>query len=308
MIARRSGPPDDQALIVRECASRAIAVLLVNHQDSIDLNGTIRLPSPIKGLYSHEEEGDPQVGRAALRKASRRWVARYSPFDPRLYLQTEAKTISAPRLANGHDRLSAFASFVADESYGKESPSIWLRDLKGWLRKKRTISPDKLRRLSQATGASWVVLFYEARYIQHLVVAIQMLLSNKCFAQAAVLTGYVFRTWTFQNELTTLDLFAPEWGLFSRALPEIERQFKFWNTIPARVQITHVKGAELRSVFRLCEPSDLKFLPRRDPYLYPTVAVTKASMFLLSGLFPERFNPSNAKSLKNSAESIFGEA
>ena len=308
MISRRSGPPDDQARIVRECASRAIAVLLVNHQDSIDLNGTIRPLSLTQGTYSQEAEGDPQLERAARHKTKRRWITRYSPFDPRLYLHTETKTISAPRLAHGHDRLSAFASFVADESYGKESPSIWLRDLKGWLRKKRTISPDKLRRLSQATGASWVVLFYEARYIQHLVVAIHMLLSNKCFAQAAVLAGYVFRTWTFQDELTTLDLFSPEWGLFNRALPEIERGFKFWSTIPARVQITHVKGAELRSVFRLCEPGDLKFLPSRDPYLYPSFAVTKASMFLLSGLFPKRFNPSNAKSLQNSAQSILGEA
>ena len=233
------------------------------------------------------------------------WIGRFSPHDPRLYYDEKSRRLRPSTAEGGHDRLNAFAEFVAEQSYGEETPSIWRRDLPGWLAKKRTISPDKLRRLAQSLGASWIAILFESRYIQHLVVLIGKLLSRKRVAESAVVAGYVFRSWTFQDQLITLDLFDPGFELFNQALLKIERDRRIWPLIPARVGFEDVESAELRGILRLCDPGEIMFLGN-DPYKYPPAAVIAASSYLLRRLYPQNLNPFDAPSLKKAVSEVIG--
>lgn len=276
-MGRRSGPPDAQARIVRERAATAIGCLLVNYR----VQPEAKTPQEREGLQ---------------------WIGKFSPHDPRLYYDADSKRLKPSTAGSGRDRLSAFAEFVAEKSYGDETPSIWRRDLQGWLSKQRTVSPDKLRRLAQSLDASWIAILFESGYIPHLVVLIGKLLATNRIAQSAVVAGYVFRTWTFQDELITLDLFDPEHGLFNQALLKIERDRRIWPLIPARVGLEDVESAELRGVLRLCDPGELAFL-RNDPYKYLPAPAVAASSYLLRRLYTS-LDPFSAPSLKEAVNEV----
>jgi hypothetical protein len=234
--------------------------------------------------------------------ASPQWIGKFSPYDPRLYYDDKSKRLTPSTRGSGPTRFTTFSEFIAERSHGEETPSTWRRDLKDWLNKKRTVSPDKLRRLAQSLGTSWIVMLYESRYIQHLVVLLGNLLTNDQIAESAIVAGYVFRTWTFQDQLITLDLFAPDHGLFNKALLKLEHELKLWKQIPARVSLDDVETVELRGVLRLCDPSEIRFNP--DRYAYPSAPVVSAASLLLRPLYPLEFNPFNAQSLKKAAENV----
>jgi hypothetical protein len=272
ITGRRSGPPDDQALIVREKASQVIALLLVAHADGS--------------------------------KASP-WIEKGAPYDPHLYLLPSGR----PKRV-GKARIHAFAQFVADRSHGAESPTTWRRDLLSWLDQERTISPDKLRRLGTTVGAGWIRPFFEVCYIQHLVVLISKLISNQNYNAAAVVSGFIFRTWTrqdqLQEQLAIVDLFDEQYRRFDRALAKVETDLKFWKEIPARVTVDDVTGDEMRCIFRLVDPADRKYV-KSVALGYPTTAATRASAMLLQKLFPEHLNPFDIARLFDTVLRVIGE-
>jgi len=265
---RRSGPLDDQAHIVRARAAHVVAEMIVSFQGGVP-------------------EGD-------------QWIPRHSDPDPRLYFDPVTKT-ARPQRAGTKARLARLAEFFATQSYGEESPQKWARDITGWLGKKQTVSPEKLRWLAKRFNRSWIEALNGAGYLQH-IIALMDLLVEKEPKEAAILAAFTFRMWisteNHEQQLATLDLFAPH-GLFERSLMKMEESSaaQFWPKVPARVSLDDIRCEDLRCVFRLCDPSESG--NRSDLTAYPSRTVRAASTFLVKRLFAEvvDFSPVALRSL-----------
>ena len=235
------------------------------------------------------------------------FIPRHSDPDPRLYLDPVSKTVRPYRLGT-KTRLARLADVFGRQSFGEESPQKWARDLAAWLRGKRTVSPEKLRWLAQRFERSWIEALNAARYLQHIVVLTGLLLERSP-GDAAVVAAFTFRTWLVNEEhqqlLASLDLFGPNLlredrrGLFERVLMRIERAHaaELWPEVPARVSVSNIGIEELRSVFRLCDPSERRYSPEAGPY--PSLAASAASGFLMKRLFAHvvDFSPLGLRSL-----------
>jgi hypothetical protein len=215
--------------------------------------------------------------------------------DPRLYAGTKLQSNKRAKISAS--RYTMFAQLLAEKHNGVETVSRWRRDMQGWLNGKRTISPDKLRLFARAVEVSWIRLFWEVGYFQHLLVVTGRLVDAERFNEAALIAGYTFRDWLTGPETasTALDLLQPS-GLFDRALPHVEARLGFWATIPARVAVETVGSDSLRCVLRLCDPADSQYM--KDGALrYPCAQARKASVVLLRDLFPKSLDPFNARTL-----------
>jgi hypothetical protein len=251
---RRSGPLDDQGRIVRARAAHVIAEMIVSSQERV----------------SDESH----------------WIPKHSWPDPRLYLDQENRVVRPSRLGT-KARLAKLADYFQSQSYGAESPQKWARDITAWLRGTQTVSPDKLKWLALRFKRSWIDAMYSAGYIQH-VVALISLLNASDPRLAAVVSAFAFRTWTLdeahEEQLATLDLFQPH-GMFEHALSAIEEitSRTLWPHVPARVNVEDIPEEELRCVFRLCDPIEIRYVAEGSSY--PTRAARVACTFLVKCYF-----------------------
>ena len=175
-------------------------------------------------------------------------------------------------------------------------------------RKTHCFARRSLRWLAQRFERSWIEALNAAGYLQHIVVLTGLLLQRSP-GDAAVVAAFTFRTWLVNEEhqqlLASLDLFGPNLlredrrGLFERVLMRIERAHaaELWPEVPARVSVSNIGIEELRSVFRLCDPSERRYSPEAGPY--PSLAASAASGFLMKRLFAHvvDFSPLGLRSL-----------
>jgi hypothetical protein len=273
----RTGPLDAQGHVAKERVSAVVSSMLAFHA-----NGAVWIPpgsAPDTRLYMPGNPDEPVM----LRKM---------------------KSRKTPRAA-----VVKFADYVAERSFGKEPVSSWRRDVGDWLTGKRHISPDKLRRLSEAVECSWIEAFRAMGYYQHLAAFADLLCARKMMYETFVLAAFCYRAWSkaadpsqsleaqLAANLADLDL-ATALYREVRRIEEASTRLKLWNTIPARVYVEDLATEQLRGVFRLCDPMEAKRLMLGSAG-YPSRAVQVACASLVRNLMQKTFpyDPGDASSI-----------
>lgn len=209
--------------------------------------------------------------------ASREYIPEPEPSDQ------WPRPVAAKRIPKA--RVERFANFMAAQSNEKEKDYTWRRDVADWLHKKRAISPDKLRRLSETLDESWIEAFCTVGYYQHVVLALGFLLEARHYREVAIVSAFVFPNWdtirwsTSSDGIAVLDLF----DHLRPALREVEKtlqKLSIWEVIPARVAVDEIREEAIRCVFRLCDPAEADLM--RDGLLhYPSATAKNASAHIL---------------------------
>jgi hypothetical protein len=145
-------------------------------------------------------------------KRSNDWVPRGGLDDSRLWIGGLPDLPAGAILRRAH--VARIANAVAKSDPDRDSRDItsltagWQRDVKGWLNKSHTASPDKIRRFCVALDRGWIPGLISAGYMQHGVVLLHALLNetSRFVDSAGFLWLWMFRsTWMANSDLDEID-------------------------------------------------------------------------------------------------------